>query len=306
MFSTAEIAVIGGIFLFVACGSLLIFKWLTPDDWQRRVDVIRGCSSAKSTEDARSKVKRFVQVLGKWSGDDRDSGLPQQLAQAGYREPSAVAIFGGTRILLSIGLLLAAWYLAPSGWKTPVRNFVIVTAAAVGFYSPRVVLFRKVQARKHDLACGLPNALDMITIAVDAGLGLDAAIMRATQRIGLQSDALRWELEVTWMEVHAGVPRAAALRNLAVRTGVEDINLLVTLLNSADQLGVAVGETLRNFSATLRLKRQQRAEEVAAKVPIKLIFPLALFILPVLMILLLGPAAIQIMRTLTSIHGGNA
>lgn len=300
MFNTVQIIVVGGIFLFVACGSLLIFMRLTPDEWQRRVDAIRGRSSTASTEDVLSKVKRFVQALGKWSGDDHDIGLRQQLSQAGYREPSAVAIYGGTRILLGIGLLLAAWFFAPSGWAPSVRNLVIVSAATVGFYLPRFVLSSKVRERRQALACGLPNALDMMTIALDAGLGLDAAMMRATRRIGVQSDALRWELEATWMEIQAGVPRATALSNLAVRTGVEDINLLVTLLNSAEQLGVAVGGTLRNFSATLRLKRQQRAEEQAAKVPVKLLFPLIFLIFPVLMVVLAGPAGFQIARVMTS------
>jgi tight adherence protein C len=141
-----------------------------------------------------------------------------------------------------------------------------------------------------------------MTIAVDAGLGLDAAMLRATQKMSLQSEGLQREWEAAWMEMQAGVPRATALRNLADRCGLEDLQLLVTLLNSAEQMGVPIAGALRNFAATLRLKRHQRAEECAAQMPTKLLFPLVVFILPVMLMVVGGPAAIQILRTLASLQ----
>jgi tight adherence protein C len=301
MFNHFELVLGGCVFLAVAFTCWLVLARLVPERSQHRIDAIRGIKRSPMREPI-ADVKKLTQALGKWSGDANDTGLRLQLVQAGYREPSAVALYGGARVLLLCIFPLVVWLCTPDAFR--LRLQVAIVAAILGFFLPKVALSRKIRERQTSLTTGLPDALDLMTIAVDAGLGLDAAMMRATKRIGIQSDALRGELEATWMEIQAGVPRPNALRNLANRTGVEEVSLLVTLLISAEQLGVSVGTTLRNFSGTLRLKRHQRAEELAAKIPLKLLFPLAAFILPVLLMVLLGPAAIQVTRALSTMAGG--
>ncbi|KVN98546.1 hypothetical protein WJ69_34405 [Burkholderia ubonensis] len=302
MFNPVSLILLGGVFVSVAFCCWLALSRLVPDNRQRRLDAIRGIESLKS--DPLAEVKKLAQALGKFSGEEGDAGLRRDLMRAGYRDSSAVGLYGGARVFVLCAFLLVTWLCVPSTWQSSIRILSIVVAATAGFYLPKAVLSSKIRERQESLARGLPDALDLMTIAVDAGLGLDVAMMRATQRIGMQSDALRRELDATWMEIQAGVPRAVALRNLAERTGVEDISLLVTLLNSAEQLGVAVGITLRNFSATLRLKRHQRAEERAAKIPLKLLFPLVFLILPVLLMVLVGPAGLQVTRAMSSLNGG--
>ena len=302
MFNPIELILVGGIFLSVACCCWLLLMRITPDKWQQRVDSVRGIKRADATTPF-EQFKKLAQRVGAFSDETNDSALRRSLVHAGYRDPSAPAIYAGARVLLLGFFLVAAWLIVPSKDAASLRLLYVVVAGAAGFYIPKIILTRKIEARQLKLATTLPAALDLMTIAVDAGLGLDVAMMRTTQRIGVESEALRWEFEATWMEIQAGIPRAQALINLADRTGVEDIRLLVTLLNSAEQLGVAVGTTLRNFSATLRLKRQQRAEELAAKVPLKLLFPLVFLMFPVLIVELAGPAGIQISRAFASMQG---
>lgn len=289
----------GAVFACVVCVSWLALTHVTPDQWQQRIRMIRGGYAANT--DGLARLKALALAVGRLSGEADDGALQRKLVQAGFRSPSALAGLLGMRVLLGVAAMLLTWLLLPALGH---RALCVLLATAAAFYLPNVVLARRVERRQREIAQGLPEALDLMTIAVDAGLGLDAAVMRVTNKIGMQAPALRTELELTWMEINAGVARPAALLNLAKRTGVEDINLLVALLNSAEQLGVPVSGALHNFSASLRLKRQQRAEEQAGKMPVKLLFPLVFLVLPVLVIVLIGPSVMQIGRALVSLSGG--
>ena len=143
-----------------------------------------------------------------------------------------------------------------------------------------------------------PDALDLLTICVEAGLGLDAALSRVADEIHIKSAMLAQELQLVLMELRAGFTKERALRNLALRCGVEDIDLLVAMLIQSDRFGTSMGDSLRIHAENLRTKRQQRAEEAAAKISLKLLFPLILMIFPTLMLILVGPAALQIYRAL--------
>jgi len=182
---------------------------------------------------------------------------------------------------------------------------LMLVASAVGFYLPNLILSRIVERRQRALFEALPDALDLMTVCVEAGLGIDAAMMRVTEEIGVRSPDLRDEFALMLLELRAGAAREKALRNLAVRTGVEDIDALATMLIQADRFGTSMGDSLRVYTETLRMKRRLRAEEQAAKIALKLLFPLIFCIFPTLMVVLLGPAIINICRVLLPSMAGN-
>jgi tight adherence protein C len=168
---------------------------------------------------------------------------------------------------------------------------------------PNWALNRRVRLRQREIFEAFPDALDLLTICVEAGLGLDAALARVAREIRLTSRELSDELELVTLEMRAGAGKDRALRNLALRTGVEDIESLVALLVQSERFGTSIGESLRIQSDTLRVKRQQRAEEAAAKISVKLVFPLVLCILPSIFIVVGGPAVIQIGKTFSQVFG---
>jgi tight adherence protein C len=153
-----------------------------------------------------------------------------------------------------------------------------------------------IESRQRVLFEALPDALDLMAVCIEAGLGLDAAMLRVNAELGVRSHALKEEFELLLLELRAGSGRDKALKNLALRTGVEDIDTLVAMLIQADRFGTSIGDSLRVFIDNLRTKRRLRAEEKAAKIALKLLFPLIFCIFPTLIAVLLGPAIIQVMR----------
>jgi tight adherence protein C len=170
--------------------------------------------------------------------------------------------------------------------------------AAIGFYLPNLYLNRAVRQRQQEIFENFPDVLDLLTICIEAGLSLDQAFLKVTGEIELKSQVLAQELQLILLELRTGFSKEAALRHLALRTGVEDIDLLVAMLIQTDRFGTNVGDALRVHSDNLRTQRRQRAEESAATVAVKLLMPLIFFIFPTLMLVLLGPAVIQIQRVL--------
>ena len=173
-----------------------------------------------------------------------------------------------------------------------------VLSALIGFYLPDIWLRQKTDKRKEKILNALPDALDLLVICVESGMGLDSAIYRVAQETKLNSPELSDELQLMNLELRAGKSRRDALKNLALRTNLDEINSLVTLLIQTDQFGTSMADALRVYSDSYRTERFQRAEELAAKLPVKLIFPLVIFIFPSLFVVLLGPAAISIYNAL--------
>lgn len=180
---------------------------------------------------------------------------------------------------------------------------MLVIIMLVGFYAPNAYIDRLREQRQLELFHSFPDALDLMTISMEAGLGMDQAITRVAKEVRLQCPVLADELELFTLEVRAGANRQTALRNLALRTGVEDIDSLVAMLIQSERFGTSVADALRVHSSTLRTKRQQRAEEMAAKVAIKLVFPLILCIFPSILIVVVGPAMIQIGKIFGQVFG---
>jgi len=215
------------------------------------------------------------------------------LIQAGYRDPKHVTIYFGVRVLLAL-VALAGVILTGSA-SSPM---LLVGIPALGFFIPRFFLKRMIRERQTRIRVGLPDALDLTVICVEAGLALDQAVMRVGEDLRHAHQELSDEFHLVNLEMRAGKPRAEALRNLAERTGVDDIKALVGTLIQTDRFGTSVAQALRVHSDSLRTERRQRAEEQAAKTTIKMIPPLVVFVLPPIMIVSLGPAIIALVRIL--------
>lgn len=221
--------------------------------------------------------------------------------KAGIREKNAPAIFYGCKYLFLV--FLPSIFMIGRLTVFNITNYyltitIFVLAALLGYYLPDIWLHQKTVKRKERLVKALPDALDLLVICVEAGMGLDEGINRVTNEIKLTSPDLSDEFKLLNLELRAGKARQDALKNLAMRTDIEEVRNLVTLLVQADQFGTSVAATLRVYSDTFRTQRMQKAEELAAKIPVKLVFPLILFIFPSLFVAILGPAIIRIFRNI--------
>jgi tight adherence protein C len=226
---------------------------------------------------------------------------------AGYRTSSAPVLYFAAKAILTFalpGLLLL--YAGTAGTTLQPNTFLLLlmVLAAIGYFLPNAVLARKISLRKREIFESFPDAIDLMTVCVEAGLGLDAALSRVGEEMHLTSPTLAEELHLVNLELRAGSTRERALRNLALRTGVDEVDMLVAMLVQADRFGTSVADSLRVHSDSLRTKRRQRAEEAAAKIPVKLLFPLIFCIFPSMLLVLLGPAFISIYRVLLPTMAG--
>ncbi|MGC2194309.1 MAG: type II secretion system F family protein [Terriglobales bacterium] len=215
------------------------------------------------------------------------------LIQAGYRESRHLTVYQGIRVLFA--LLGFTTVLLISKLDSPM---LLVGVTGLGFFIPRFFLKRMITGRQLRIRLGMPDALDLTVICVEAGLSLDQAMMRVGEDLRHAHPDLADEFYLMNLELRAGKPRAEALRNLYNRTGVDDIKALVTTLVQTDRFGTSIAQALRVHSDSLRTERRQRAEEQAAKTTIKMVPPLVVFVLPSIIIVTLGPAIIQLYRTL--------
>ncbi|MBZ5685187.1 MAG: type II secretion system F family protein [Acidobacteriia bacterium] len=221
------------------------------------------------------------------------------LIQAGFRDAIDVNYYFGARILTAaIGFLAVALTM---GFDNPA---LLIGITALGFLLPRFILKRMIRERQNRIRLGLPDALDLTVICVEAGLALDQALMRVGQDLHHAHPDLSDEFHFVNLEMRAGKPRAEALRNLVDRTGVDDIRSLVGTLIQTDRFGTSVAQALRVHSDSLRTERRQRAEEQAAKTTIKMVPPLVIFVLPSIIFVTIGPAVIELVRQLGPISGG--
>jgi tight adherence protein C len=251
-----------------------------------------------------ARLFKFLGALGeatKPKNVDEMSHLRRTLVKAGYRSVEAPLIFFGARLLLALALPIAFAVLRTSALPmlphTQTMVLFIITAV-VGFYGPNLWIKIKTQRRQQKILAGFPDALDLMTVCVEAGLGLDAAMNQVADEISMSNRVLSEELKLVNLELRAGQSRQNALRNLSLRTDLEDVNNFTTLLIQTDNFGTSIGQTLRVHSDAMRTKRHNRAEEAAAKLPVKILFPLIFFIFPSMFVVIMGPAVIQIMRVL--------
>ena len=233
--------------------------------------------------------------------------LRASLATAGYRSPRAIVVFLGTRIFLAIllGLTFLIFGSEVMQGKDPMFfPMVLIGVMMVGFYGPQLWLSSAITKRKERLVNGFPDALDLMVVCVEAGLGLDQAIARVGQEVKQGHPDLGDEFILLNLELRAGLSREQGLRNLVNRTDLDDIRSLVVLLIQTDRFGTSIGQALRVHSDSMRLKRRLKAEERGAQLPVKLMIPLILFIFPALMVVIIGPGAISLLRNLMPAMGG--
>jgi tight adherence protein C len=248
-----------------------------------------------------SKLHKAVGVVGSAVplSPQNQSMYRRMLIQAGFRGRGALAIYVGLKIILGLSLFLAisVFYFSVNH-DFRISLVLGICGLIFGLLLPNLWLNDRLKKRKTEIFHSLPDVLDLLTVCVEAGLGLDASIIKISEEKQFSKHVLAREFTVVSREIRAGKPRTEALRDLGERTGVEDIKALSALLIQTDRLGASLARSLRVHSDSLRTKRRQLAEEAAAKTTIKLVFPLALFIFPSLLVVLLGPAIIRIYTTL--------
>ena len=253
-------------------------------------------------QDAAEERPRYQSLIGalKRIGErapksPREMGsLRLRLVQAGFRRDEALTIFFGVRVAFALSLFA----LFSTSIISRPNMMVALGGLGVGYILPGMVLARMAKRRAHRIRLALADMLDLLVVSVEAGLGLDAALQRVGQELAFAYPALSDELRLINLELRAGKPRAEALRNLADRTGVDDLGSLVTMLIQTDKFGTSVAQSLRVYSETLRTKRRQRAEEAAAKTGVKMVFPLVICIFPAIWVITIGPAAIKFVTVL--------
>lgn len=298
---------LAAIFIVVFGCSLLLLGVALPSKAGKRLKSLSAGDSAinsNSTSEWVAKIAKMTGPLAKLSLPDEawnDSSFRQRFMQAGFRHGDAPTIFFASKTLLAVALPALLWLAAVSLGSTlsmKILSLCLLVAAGVGFYLPNYVLTVLIRRRQREIFDVLPNAMDLMTICVEAGLNIDAAISRVAQEITLTSRVLGEELHLVTLELRAGNSKEKALRNLVLRTGQSDVDTLAMMLIQAEQLGTSIGDSLRVHSEYLRTKRRQQAEEAAAKVALKLLMPLIFCIFPALMVVMLGPSFIHISHSL--------
>jgi len=283
--------------LLIAGGALALSPAATSAI-QRRLGEVTGVHvKERDDEDgySRAMLDAFKKVGNVAPKSSKELGkLQQRLIASGYRNQEALVVFFGIRLTTA----LAAFGIMMAGIVTRASLPMAVLGAALGYLLPSMGLARMAKKRQHKIRLGLPDALDLLVVSVEAGLGLDQAIQRVGDELNFAHPDLAGELRMINLELRAGKARVEALRNLATRTGVDDIESLVAMLIQTDKFGTSVAQSLRVHSETVRTKRRQRAEEMAAKTGAKMVFPLVFCIFPAIFVVTIGPAAIKFVQVL--------
>jgi len=257
---------------------------------------------AESTEPTTNGMVTFLQNLGSKvpTSEVDTAAMKSLLIQAGFRSEHSTSVFYGVRFI-GVGVMLVLCMMLsgslPSG--NPMMNIAVIGfGCAVGWIFPKVVLEKKAKKRQETLRLSLPDALDLLVVSVEAGLGLDMAIQHVARELQVTHPVLSEELLLVTLEMRAGKRRADALKNLAERTGEAELRKLVAILVQSDRFGTSMGESLRTHSDYMRTRRRQEAEERAAKVGVKLVFPIFFCILPSMLIVAVGPGILAIFKQL--------
>ncbi|HWG42682.1 MAG TPA: type II secretion system F family protein [Gemmataceae bacterium] len=275
---------------------------------QERLERISRPASLAEIEDPKLKKERFQGVMETakaLSGplmpqtELEQSELKIRLANAGFRSDSAVAVYLGLRFAVLVGLLLlgVAIFLPKNGFTMAALK-PIAFFGFLGFYLPSIILWFIRKKRQEEIFLALPDALDLLVVCVESGLGLDAAMRKVCDEMKDHAKVIAEEFSLANFQLQMGRPRREVLHDLGVRTGVDDVRSLAAILIQADRFGSSIAQALRVQSDSMRTRRKQLAEEKAAKTAVQLIFPLVLFIFPGIFVVLVGPAAISIMKTM--------
>jgi tight adherence protein C len=315
--NTIQIIYLALIFIAVFGVAFVILTQINTKTLQDRLQIVKAGGAVESEFDQKSKISPWVGRIIELTKPVAKLSVPKEgwensqlrirFMNAGYRSDTAPMVFFMAKTVLTF-LLPAIFilYVMISGadYAADMLLLFIITSAGLGYFLPNIFLERRIAYRKREILDSFPDAMDLIIVCVESGLGLDAALARVSEEMHMISPILGEELHLINLELRAGSSRERALRNLALRTGVEDIDTLVAMLVQSDRFGTSVAQALRVHAENLRTKRRLRAEEAAAKIALKLLFPLIFFIFPSMLLVLLGPALISINRILLPAMGG--
>ncbi|MGY0195902.1 type II secretion system F family protein [Leptothrix sp. BB-4] len=300
------------VFVFVTGGTLALARRMAPDRTRSRLDTVFGESRLDTTvledddgEDLfRPRWRRALDRLAGMAAPTESAELSkakQQFLHAGLRKTESQNLYYGVKALLTFSLPVLGLMVMTFGGRAPGSSallMVCLVLAAAGFYVPAIVLNRMTQHRQRDIFEAFPDALDLMTVCVEAGLGLESAMTRVADDLRDEYPVLSEELRLVNLELRAGADRELAMRNLGRRTGVPAVESFVTMILQAERFGTSIAASLRVLSDQLRTKRRQTAEEKASKIGLKMLIPLILCIFPALMVILMGPAALNVMSAL--------
>lgn len=310
--TTLQIVLFGVVFIAVSVAAGLTLTQLAPGRARKRLESVGG-GYAEPADDG-TWIKTAIKMSGPFAalslpkeGWER-SPLRLRFMNAGFRDEGILKLYFAAKTLLAVVLPLAAYLFIQLRTRAPddsILMAILLVVAACGYYLPNLVLQRRMFLRQRSIFENFPDATDLMLICVEAGLGLDAALVKVADEMRLKSQPLAEELQLVNLEMRAGSTREKSLHNLAMRTGVEEVGTFATMLVQADRFGTSIGDSLRVFADEMRTRRKFRAEELAAKIPLKLLFPLVFLIFPSLLLVLLGPAFIQVYRILLpTLSGG--
>ena len=293
------------IFVFVVIvvmgGYFLLFR--KPDVAADRLEQLSQPDDSKPQAKAESGLNKLAQQVAEPLeklapiSAEKAKKLQKKLMHAGYLAPNAPLIYRSIQLVMLLGLpLLTLLFWLSTGWAVSDSYRYLMGAVFLGYVIPRQTLDNMVKGRQQRLRWGLADALDLMVVSIEAGLGVNAAMVRVGQEMKKVHPDISREFELVNLEIQVGREREVAFRNLAERTGVDDLRNFCAILIQADRFGTSIARAVRVYSDSLRTKRRQRAEQAAQKAAVKLLLPLALFLFPTLFIIILGPAAIQLMR----------
>jgi len=302
-----QIAYLAIVFCVVAGIAFVMMRLLASNSIQPRLEQIAAENTEIETneygqwEQSISKLVRPFALLSLPNEGWENSLLRTRFMHAGYRAQSLPLFYFGSKTLLALvlpGIFFVFAGASHLGLDTHTALMFYLLLVASGYYLPNIILSHKIFVRQRDLFENFPDAIDLMTVCVEAGLSLDAAMSKVGEEMHVKCQPLAEELHLVNLETRAGRSREQALRNLALRTGVEEIEGLVAMLIQADRFGTSIAVSLRVHSDMLRTKRRLRAEEAAAKIALKLLFPLIFFLFPALMVVIIGPGVITIVNVL--------
>jgi tight adherence protein C len=300
------VLIFAAVFLLVVSGGLLLF-YRNPA--LKRLGNIapgsvpetrgfRRLLQVRSGESVSKFITPFEKVLPRSMAEV--SIIRKRLIRAGYRSSGAVRLFYGLKVVTPLTLAVVA---SVTGVYEYGAFFVYAIALGLGFLLPDFVLGNRIHNRQLNIRIGLPDALDLMVVCIEAGMGLDQTIQRVAEELRISRPEICEEFGLVSLEQRAGRPRAEAWKNLTERTDVDAVRAMVATLNQADQYGTSVAKALRVHSETIRTRRRQQIEEEAAKTAVKLVFPLVFFIFPSLFVVALGPAIIKMMEGFKQFFG---
>jgi tight adherence protein C len=285
----AAVAIMGALVYALAPGEFGIAGRLS-----RLLNVAAPVREADFKEKQRERVRETLASVGTLVSSKTPSSRSQlMMVRAGFRKAEVMQAINGLRLLLPIVFVAIAFFSGLYRWNA---FLVLAVAALIGYMLPEMWLVARIRARQHRLRLAVPDGLDLLVICVEAGLGLDHALLRVSEELAITHPEFCDELQLVTAEMRLGKTRTDALRELARRTGLDDIKALVAMLVQTERFGTSIAQSLRVHSDDLRTKRRQRAEEMAAKISVKMVPVLVFFIFPALMIVVIGPAFIAIAR----------